>query len=54
MLKKYIIFLFIIGGLFSPIYASQTYSAQEASNITTYQYWIDDDISSIVTEPYSQ
>ena len=53
MLKKYIIFLFIIGGLFSPIYASQVNSAQEASNITTYQYWIDDDISSMVTEPYS-
>lgn len=49
MLKRYINLLFAIGGLISPICASAN---NDATSISTYQYWLDDDITSMVTKPY--
>ena len=52
MFKRYINFIFAVGGLFSPVYTSATNTENDATSITAYQYWIDDDISTITTQPY--
>lgn len=52
MFKRYINLIFAIGGLFSPVCTSATNTENDATNITAYQYWVDDDINTIITQPY--
>lgn len=53
MFKQYFNLIFAIGGLLSPIYTSAANTGNEATTIiTTYQYWVDDDINTMVTMPY--